>query len=219
MRLLDAFCGGGGAAVGYHRAGFDEIVGIDHVRQKNYPFDFVQADALEYVRDHWHDFDAIHASPPCQAHSSLRHCTGKTYVDLVPKTRLLLTRTCLPWVIENVVGVPMPFSIFLCGTMFPGLRVYRHRLFESNFWMWQPEHPKHKAKADAKKTHDGKCRKAHYDAGGFATVCGDVGSYCGEAMGIDWMTGKELSQAIPPAYTEWVGKRLIEAIDFRRMAS
>ena len=213
MRLLDLFCGAGGASVGYARAGFDEIVGVDVKPMTRYPFTFVQGDALEYVRDHWMEFDAIHASPPCQAYTTLRHCnkskpSQKKHPDLIPRTRALLCRTCIPWVIENVPGVSMPSSICLCGTMFPGLRVYRHRLFESSFWMWQPGHPKHVIRANGK----GVQRKAAYLGGGFATVCGHVGQYAGEAMGIDWMKGDELSQAIPPAYTEFVGRAMLDHI-------
>jgi DNA (cytosine-5)-methyltransferase 1 len=216
MRLLDLFCKAGGAAMGYHRAGFDEIVGIDIEPQKRYPFEFVQCDALEYVRDHWMEFDAIHASPPCQAHSKLRHCSKnkpwhKEYPDLIPQTRNMLLRTSIPWVIENVVGARMPYSITLCGTMFKGLRVYRHRLFETSFFMMEPSHPKHVIKANGK----GIRRKEQYEAGSFLTVCGHIGRYCGDAMKIDWMTGAELSQAIPPAYTEYIGRQLIDHIRFK----
>lgn len=218
MRLLDLFCKAGGAAMGYHRAGFDEIVGIDIEPQKRYPFEFVQCDALEYVRDHWMEFDAIHASPPCQAHSTLRHCNKnqpwhKEYPDLIPQTRELLLRTCIPWVIENVPGAPVLNSVMLCGTMFKkqGLRVYRHRLFESSFFVLAPSHPKHVIKANGK----GIGRKKQYEAGGFATVCGNIGQYCGDAMKIDWMTGAELSQAIPPAYTEYIGRQLLDHIRFK----
>lgn len=210
-RLLDLFCGAGGAAVGYHRAGFD-VVGVDIKHQKNYPFAFVQADALEYCREHGHEFDAIHASPPCQAFSPLRARWPRgEYVDLVAETRDELKAIGRPYVIENVVQAPLDSGIVLCGTMFPPLRVYRHRRFESSVLMMQPEHPKH-----VKGTGSGKGqrqRKAHFLAGNFITVTGNVGTYCGpEGMGIDWMTGDELSQAIPPAYTEHVGQQLMGAL-------
>jgi DNA (cytosine-5)-methyltransferase 1 len=214
VRLLDLFCGAGGAAVGYHRAGFDEIVGVDVNRQRRYPFEFVQADALEYLAEHGHEFDAIHASPPCQAYTSLRHLTKKEYPDLVAPTRELLDASGRPWVIENVPGSPLGYAIFLCGTMF-GLRVYRHRRFEASFLILQPDHPRHRVLAGAPGTKGGRGRKAHYMGGGFVTVAGNVGSYAGPAMGIDWMTGDELSQAIPPAYTEWIGRRLMQSEELR----
>jgi DNA (cytosine-5)-methyltransferase 1 len=210
-RLLDLFSGAGGCAVGYHRAGFD-VVGVDLAPQPRYPFAFHRADALEFLAEHGHEFDAIHASPPCQQYTSLRSLHGKEYPDLVAPIRELLIDSGKPWVIENVVGSPLGFGFFLCGTMFPGLRVYRHRRFESSEWLWQPDHPPHRIRAGAIGTKGGRGRKAHYEAGGFVTIVGNVGSYCGEAMGIDWMTGRELSQAIPPAYTEHIGNQLMRVI-------
>jgi hypothetical protein len=131
VRLLDLFSGAGGAAVGYARAGF-EVVGVDIEPQPNYPFEFHQADALEFCREHGHEFDAIHASPPCQAYTPLRAVHGKDYPDMLAATREALEATGLPWVIENVPGAPINSGIFLCGTMFD-LRVYRHRWFETPF--------------------------------------------------------------------------------------
>lgn len=198
--------------MGYHRAGF-EVVGVDIKPQPRYPFEFHQADALEFCREHGHEFDAIHASPPCQAYTPLRamHKT-REYVDLVAETRTVLESIGCPWDIENVPGAPLRFGVMLCGTMFPPLRVYRHRYFESSFLIMQPEHPMHRVPAGMPGTKGGKRRKEHYENGGFITVCGDVGSFCGDAMGIDWMIGEELSQAIPPAYTEYIGKQLIRAL-------
>lgn len=209
-RLLDLFSGAGGAAMGYHRAGFD-IVGVDHVFQPRYPFEFHRADALEFAARHGREFHAIHASPPCQSYTSLRSLhPDREYPDLVGPVRTLLETIGNPWVIENVPGAPLRFSVLLCGTMFPGLRVYRHRYFETSFWVWHPDHPRHRIPAGAPGTKGGRGRKGHYLAGGFVTVAGDVGTYCGEAMGIDWMTGDELSQAIPPSYTRFIGHRLME---------
>lgn len=220
-KLLDLFCGAGGCAMGYHRAGFD-VVGVDVKYQPRYPFQFFQREALAFlgglVNDtgasagySLTDFAAIHASPPCQRYSRLfttMEHRRKDHPDLVDKTRTMLRKTGLPWVIENVVGAPMcQFSVVLCGAMF-GLRTYRHRLFESSFVMPYIEHPKHKIKSDK-----GSRRKEYFLAGGFISVVGDVGRYCGkEAMGIDWMTGEELSQAIPPAYTEYIGRQLIQSL-------
>ncbi len=208
-RLLDLFCGAGGAGQGYANAGFD-VVGVDIKPQKRYPFPMVVANALQPPFD-LRMFDAIHASPPCQRYSRLfttmEHRRGE-HPDLVDATRTMLESSKMPWVIENVEGAPLsPFSTVLCGAMF-GLRTYRHRLFEASFVMPYITHPKHKIPSDK-----GSRRKEYFEAGGFISVVGNVGSYCGPlAMGIDWMTGQELSQAIPPAYTEWIGKQLLNAI-------
>src|SRR5690348_16558972 len=141
-RLLDLFCGAGGCSMGYHRAGF-EVVGVDIKPQKNYPFEFHQADALEFLKIHGHEFDAIHASPPCQRYSVGRHIhqSGGNHPDLVHPTRSLLEATGKPWVIENVMGSPVA-GVTLCDLMF-GLKVLRHRLFETSFYCMVPTHPQH----------------------------------------------------------------------------
>jgi DNA (cytosine-5)-methyltransferase 1 len=205
-RLLDLFCGAGGAAVGYSRAGFD-VVGVDIKPQPRYPFEFHQGDAMTYSLD---GFDAIHASPPCQRYTALKSVFDASgYEDLAEATRSRLVGSGLPWVIENVVGAPIRRDLILCAAPF-GLRSYRHRIFESNVFLWNPEHPRHTTRVNRRK----KNRRDHWDAGGFVTVVGDIGSYVGpEAMGIDWMTGNELSQAIPPAYTEFIGKQLLASIE------
>jgi len=188
--------------MGYCRAGF-EVVGVDLKPQPNYPFEFIQADAMTFELC---GFDAIHASPPCQRYTQLGSRENLShYPDLVDAVRERLQFIDVPWVIENVPGSPLRNPIVLCGAMF-GLRTYRHRLFESNLPLIVPSHPKHLVRVNRR----GENRRKHWDKGGFITVTGDVGTYCGlEAMGIDWMTGNELSQAIPPAYTEWIGKLLI----------
>ncbi|MFG3524881.1 DNA methylase [Nocardia nova] len=203
-RLLDLFCCAGGAAMGYHRAGFD-IVGVDIAAQPNYPFEFRQADALEFLGAHADEFDAVHASPPCQAYTPLgalhRH---KVYPDLVAATRAALETTALPYVIENVMSAPLikEQSIVLCGSMF-GLRTYRHRRFESRLPLSAPAHPRHLVRTATRQ------RRQRWAEGWNVSVTGDVGRYVGpEAMGIDWMTGDELCQAIPPAYTEHIGHQL-----------
>ena len=144
--LLDTFCGAGGAAVGYSRAGFTEIVGVDIEPQKNYPFEFIQADALEYLKEHGHEFDAIHASPPCQGYSIMRNLPwnkDREYPLLIDPVRELLESINKPWAIENVMGAHLRAG-WLCGTMFE-LPFYRHRAFETN-WFWMiPGHPKHSA--------------------------------------------------------------------------
>lgn len=220
-RLLDLYCKAGGAAKGYHDAGF-EVVGVDIEHQPHYPFEFRgAADAIEWLEwwlspgDRPH-FDAIHASPPCQRFSDLakRNGNGDAWPDLIGPTRELLQRTGLPYVIENVEGSPLRDPIVLCGTMFPGLRVIRHRLFESNMALSAPlDHPRHPLVF----THDK--RKAHYGkldqdisfvqvtGGGNCTVANKR-----DAMGIDWMDGAELNEAIPPAYTRHVGRQLLYQI-------
>lgn len=223
-RLLDLFCCAGGAAIGYHRAGF-EVVGVDIDPQPNYPFEFVQVDAIRFLEDLlstdlWYGdnpvrrFAAIHASPPCQAHSDLQRQSKRFYEDFIPQTRELLIESGLPYVIENVEGAPLHDPIVLCGSAFPGLRVLRHRLFESNVPLIAPPHP---AKHPLVFTHDK--RKAHYGLldqnTSFVQVTG--GGNCSvankaDAMGIDWMTGRELNEALPPAYTQWVGRQLVNAL-------
>jgi DNA (cytosine-5)-methyltransferase 1 len=221
-RLLDLFCGAGGSAVGYFRAGFD-VVGIDITPQKHYPFEFRQADALEYLAVHGREFDAIHASPPCQrySHAAFTKMNRERHPDLVGVTRLVLSRIGLPWVIENVFGAPLRRgSIMLCGLMF-GLKVLRHRWFEmSDPPAIVPEHPSH--------------RGILIGRNGFCCVCGHGGGVSGRmraqfrrqpdgvfrdtkkhwqvAMGIDWMTRNELAQAVPPAYSEFIGNQLIRVI-------
>jgi len=135
MRLLDLFCGAGGAAVGYHRAGFDEIVGVDIKPQPRYPFTFVQGDALDWAEINGNDFDAIHASPPCQAYSQAAQSqrnNGKAYPDLLAPTRDILSKLRTPWVIENVPGAPMRSDFVICGCRV-GLPLRRVRLFETSW--------------------------------------------------------------------------------------
>lgn len=193
--------------MGYHQAGFTEIVGVDLAPMPRYPFEFVQADALEYVAAHGHEFDAIHASPPCQGYSSMRHVTGKEYPLLIEDIRSLLQATGKPYVIENVEGAPLD-GLTLCGTMFD-LKVFRHRIFESSVFMLQPPHIKHSLFGIAAKQGRPPCKRRQY-----MTITGHFSDQVSakKAMGIDWMNRGELAEAIPPAYTEWIGQYLIEAI-------
>lgn len=191
--------------MGYSLAGFD-VVGVDLSPQKRYPFTFVQADALEYLADHSAEFDAIHASPPCRDHTRLTGRWGKDGTgDLLPRTRAALEDTGLPYVIENVTGADMRRDLRLCGCMFdlPGLR--RERWFETSVpGIYQPDH----------RPHVGRTVTVTGHTGGRSTRDGDAGfgskADWERAMGIDWMTVPELSQAIPPAYTRYVGDHLID---------
>jgi DNA (cytosine-5)-methyltransferase 1 len=207
MIALDLFCGAGGASCGIRRAGFTEIWGVDKRSMANYPFEFIQEDAMEFMQAGLSDFDFIWASPPCQAYSwsgAQHRNRGKEYPDLVAATRELLVASGKPYIIENVVGAPLIHPVRLCGTMFPGkLKVFRHRLFESNCNL----------KVEMKCDHKGhKAKERRNDNGDFFTVAGhNTGTYAewADAMGIDWMTKQELAQAIPPLYSEYLVKQVI----------
>jgi DNA (cytosine-5)-methyltransferase 1 len=210
-RLLDLFCCAGGASAGYVAAGFD-VVGVDIDPQPHYPYEFHQADALSYPLE---GFDVIHASPPCQRFSDLakRNGNAEAWPDLIAPIRERLEAWGGGWVIENVEGAPLHNPVTLCGAMFPSLRVIRHRLFESNVPLIAPAHPKHPLVF----THDK--RKKHYGKldqdTSFVQVTG--GGNCRvankrDAMGIDWATGAEINEAIPPAYTAWIGAQLLAAL-------
>jgi DNA (cytosine-5)-methyltransferase 1 len=210
-RLLDLFCCAGGAGTGYFRAGFD-VLGVDLNPQPNYPFAFIQTDALNLDPKFISTFDAIHASPPCQSYSDLakRNGNADAWPRLIDPIREVLERSGLPYIIENVEGAPLRNPTVLCGTMFKGLRVIRHRLFETNFPILTPKHGPHP------KVHTFDKRKAHFgktnDMVDFVQVTG--GGNCTiaaarDAMGIDWMTKNELNEAIPPAYTRFIGKQLL----------
>jgi DNA (cytosine-5)-methyltransferase 1 len=217
-RLLDLFCCAGGAGVGYKRAGFD-VVGVDINPQPHYPLEFIQADALALSHDFISTFDALHASPPCQSYSDLakRNGNADAWPRLIEPVRELLRRSGLPYVIENVDGAPLIDPIVLCGTMFPKLRVLRHRLFEANFTILTPPHKKHPKvhTFDRRKSHFGKTDEwkdfVQVTGGGNCTLAAAQ-----EAMGIDWMTKGEINEAIPPAYTEFIGKQLLSQISFAR---
>lgn len=206
IRLLDLFCGAGGSAVGYHRAGF-EVVGVDNRRQKNYPFEFHQADAFEYLEQHGHEFDVIHASPPCQAYSVTKNFTTKRdHLDLLAAIREQLRALGKPWVIENVPGAPMIPHYKLCGCMFNLPKLRRVRWFETSWNGFQLEGPhKHQPDVITVAGHD---VPSHQRKFGRSVTLDERKA----AMGIDWMGRDALGQAIPPAYTEWIGRRLLEAL-------
>lgn len=199
-RLLDLFCGAGGAAMGYHRAGF-EVVGVDIKPQKHYPFEFHQADAMTYPLD---GFDVIHASPPCQAYIRSGTVTKEGRPKLIAPIRERLKETRI-WIIENVPGAPMRGDFLMCGSMF-GLPIRRHRYFEA----FKPM------------LILAACNHAGYITGVYGHPHGREGANAGmlpgdlktwsKAMEIDWMTAEEITQAIPPAYTEFIGRQLMEHI-------
>jgi DNA (cytosine-5)-methyltransferase 1 len=217
-RLLDLFCGAGGAGMGYHRAGF-EVLGVDLHPQPHYPFEFHQADALTFPLE---GFDAIHASPPCHDHSTVtgrnRKAEGEKGTGwMLAATVGRLISLGLPWVVENVEGASMPASAYwfrLCGSSFD-LDVRRHRRFASKVGVLAPPCEHHR-QAPRFRSLDSK-----RPPGSLATVVGVHGhlNYPGEfalrcaAMGVDWMTNDELSQAIPPAYTEWIGTQLLAVLE------
>lgn len=185
---LDLYSGAGGCSVGYARAGF-EMTGVDLAPMPRYPFEFIQADALEYVAEHGHKYDFIHASPPCQHYANVTRWRGAPadHPDLLPTTRELLQSIGVPWVIENVPGAPMRPDYILCGSMF-GLRIRRHRWFETS-WGGYDLVPQCDHRDLLPFEHKGE--RAYADA-----------------MGCEWMTSREGREAIPPAYTEFIGSRL-----------
>lgn len=202
-RLLDLFCGQGGASVGYARAGW-EVVGVDLSPMPRYPFDFHRADALHYLAEHHQAFDAFHASVPCQRFSVMSACRpglSSKYPDLIAAVRGLLDLVGKPYVLENVVGSPLRPDIMLCGQMF-GLKLYRHRIFESNAPLGQRTHPRHMTPGG---------RAGHWKPGEIISVSGNCSpiELAREAMGIDWMDRHGLVESIPPAYAAFIGEQLI----------
>ncbi len=218
LKLLDLFCKAGGAAMGYHRAGF-EVVGVDIDPQPRYPFEFHQADALTYPLD---GFDVIHASPPCQAYCALKTMRNKReHPELINSTRDKLNNSGKPWIIENVFGSPLVNPIMLCGSHFNcnsgGYYLRRHRYFESNFLLLAASKCSHNHPTVGVygcKARDIAKEKRHY-AKPKETRGKPIGVVLSKeiafgAMGIDWMNQKELSQAIPPAYSEFIGRQLFQ---------
>lgn len=195
-RLLDLFCCAGGAGKGYFDAGFD-VVGIDINPQPRYPFEFHQSDALEYLKNHWMDFDVIHASPPCQFYSQIQHIVKSKHKwpELIEPTRAALIETNKPFVIENVQGAPLRIDLFLCGSFF-NIGMIRHRIFESNVCLEKIDKPcNHKNMYDP--WHYGTNQRVEMSKG----------------MGINWdMKREEVREAIPPAFTEYIGLQIINSL-------
>ena len=213
MKLLDLFCGAGGAGRGYMDAGFD-VTGIDIAPQPDYPGEFIQGDALAFLAAHGHEYDAIHASPPCQASSALTKGTnkGREYLNLIPATRALLALHNKPTVIENVQGSDLRRDLTLCGEMF-GLGVIRHRYFEcSGFTALPLEHKPHRGKVRG-------WRHGVYYDGPYVAVYGDGGGKGSvkewqDAMGMHHTSNrKSIAEAIPPAFARFVGGQIMTRLE------
>jgi len=222
-RLLDLFSCAGGAGVGYSRAGF-EVVGVDIAHQPRYPFEHHVDDALTFLEAHGREFDAVHASPPCQRYSTAASInnSAEQHPDLLDPTREALDALGKPYIIENVIGAPMRNYVTLCGTEFDLtatdvdgtlLALKRHRLFESNIWLMGAggcQHRKHVATGSvfgSGGAYDH--RTKNRSRGGYVPQ----NHVCAALLGIDWpMTKRELSESIPPAYTEFLGRQLLAAL-------
>ncbi|MFJ7969184.1 SAM-dependent methyltransferase [Streptomyces sp. NPDC096324] len=204
-RVLDLFCCQGGAGKGYADAGFD-VTGVDLAPQPRYPYRFVQADALDFVREHGAGFDFIHASPPCQFDSDCQRLQGNDHPDLIGPTRAALEATGRPFVIENVRGAlpKLRTPVLLCGAMF-GMATYRHRYFETGggFTLVQPRHPRHTT-PQAKMGRP--VPPGHYGQfiGNFSGV-----ALAKQVMGVPWMNRDGIRECIPPAYTERIGTAVL----------
>jgi DNA (cytosine-5)-methyltransferase 1 len=216
VKLLDLFCGAGGAAMGYAQAGFTEIVGVDIEPQPNYPFEFIQADALLFLKTRaaqFLGFDLIHTSPPCQASTPMgNRWQNPRWPDLIPQTRELLERSGVPYVIENVVGAPLHDPLMLTGEMF-GLSTSRPRLFELGGWFAMSP-PKMRRQADAVAVYgkaDGRRLWTRSDGSELrAWTSIEEGR---EALGVPWMqTELEIREAIPPAFTRYMGEQFLAQV-------
>lgn len=212
-KLIDLYCAAGGAAMGYHEAGFD-VVGVDINPQPHYPFPFIQADVLGLDARFLRWFDAIHASPPCQRYSQAArlHANSESHPDLIAPTRAMLEATGLPYIIENIVGAPNRPDITLCGTMF-GLRIVKHRQFECSFPVFSLlpacDHynvydPWHGAGRTAKEFREAQGTPWIPMAGGASRKAGVTG---------------DLFNAIPPAFTRYLGEQLLRQVESQRLAA
>lgn len=225
LRALDLFCCAGGASMGLHRAGF-EVTGVDIKPRKRYPFKFIMADALTVDLS---GYDFIWASPPCQGYTALRHAKGtKGAPKLISPIRERLIAARVPYVIENVEEAywEMRQPETLCGSMFnlgaQGHQLERHRLFETSFSMCAPGPCRHDKKRPVIGVYGGHARrrsKAHGGRGTKDVWKGGHRAAASEAMGIDWMVMTELSEAIPPAYAEFIGRAAIAQIEAQRRAA
>jgi len=207
FKLLDLFCGGGGASMGYYRAGF-EVVGVDIKKQPRYPFDFVQGDALILAVLMCEYFDVIHASPPCQFASILTPPENKpNHPNLIPATKEVLQNSGKFYVIENVPGAKEHLTnpLLLCGTMF-GLNLWRHRFFEIHPRIAPPvakcNHSKNPVVVSGTTRRLIRGKRRDFSA-----------KERRDAMDVPWMRIIDMDQAIPPAYTEFIGRELISLLN------
>lgn len=205
---LDLFCCQGGASYGLDAAGF-QVVGIDIVEQPNYPFPFIKADAVTTLP---RGFDFVWASPPCQAYTLAQRIRGNEHPDLIEPTRQMLRDSGIPYCIENVVGAPLENPIMLCGSMFH-LQTYRHRLFECSFPIEAPHHPEHIAPITKMGRPPREGEMMHI-VGNFSGVAHARG-----IMGTQWMTRDGLREAIPPAFSKFIGQAALAAIHQQREAA
>lgn len=207
MKMLDLFCCEGGAGMGYHMAGFD-VTGVDVEQQPRYPFAFVCDDALEYLAEHGGEYDAIHASPPCQAYSHLTPDAHKSkYPKLIPQLREMLQQLGKPYVIENVAGArhELENPVMLCGSMF-GLRTQRHRYFETNFHIAAPGACDHSLIPLLVTTASKASREKRFALGMKPKSVKNAPA----AYGIDWMSCEGLKECIPPAFTAFIGGSILK---------
>lgn len=211
-RALDLFCKAGGASMGLHLAGF-EVIGVDVEPQPRYPFEFVQADALALTPAYLGSFDFVWASPPCQGFTAYKRRPGhvRPRENLIPTTRARLSASGVPHVIENVQGAPLLSPVTLCGSMF-GLDVRRHRLFEAHGFAIPQLTCNHSAQTPRFPPATNRKNLRRTVEVGVWRIPQEVQN---AAMGIDWMTLEELSNAIPPAYARHIGAAAMRSLKRR----
>lgn len=217
-RGLDLFCGAGGCSRGYADVGF-EMTGVDLYPQPHYPYRFVQADWAEYLAKHWQEYDFIHASPPCQAYSGMRRITlsrfGKApeHPDLIAPVREALQETGKPFVIENVQNAPLNTQLVICGSAMGLPHLARHRHFESNLLLMSGPRCQHRRNEYTIGIYGAKPdgRRVSYRQHRLVRVARSLDEARAE-MGIDWMDWAEITQAIPPAYTRFIGAQVMQAL-------
>jgi DNA (cytosine-5)-methyltransferase 1 len=206
-RVLDMGCGVGGTSHGYWLAGCD-VTGVDIAPQPRFPFTFIQADAAKFLLENYREFDAVTGSPPCQKWSRMSKCRpglSDTYPDLIGPWRTAMQATGLPYVIENVYGAPLRQPVLYCTASF-GKETYRHRFFEASFPLEGVPHSEHLVRAS---------KAGHWEPGTYVSVAGHCAPMwkAREVMGIDWSTRDELVEAVPPCFTEHVGRQLIAFLE------
>jgi len=219
-RLLDLYCGAGGASAGYAQAGFN-VTGVDHKPQPHYPFEFHQADALEFLKNHSEPYSVIHASPPCQKYTGMRAITRARFgqirtnpnpPDLIAATRRALAATGKVWIIENVQGSPLRTGIILCGASFGLEHLARHRHFESNVLLFALP-CRHYSNSYTIGVYGSRpdARRVSYKGHRLCRIAASL-KEARQVMGIHWMDWHEITQAVPPAYTRFIGHQLMQSL-------